>query len=63
MLSIDEIFNTNINDLRNTLYSNYSRQEIADKLNLSVVQVSRLLNGNSIISYKQFLILKEMIKK
>lgn len=58
---IEELFNTNINELRELLYKKYSRYDIAEKLNIKERQVSMLLTGKSILSYKQYLILKEML--
>lgn len=58
---IEELFNTNINELRESLYKKYSRYDIAEKLNIKERQVSMLLTGKSILSYKQYLILKEML--
>lgn len=59
---IKEIFDTNINELRKELYKKYTRKQISDELKISKRQVSMLLNGKSMLSYKQYLILKQMLK-
>lgn len=59
---LDKIFNISIEDLRHELYKNYSRKQIADKLNVKELQVTRLLNGQSALSFVQFKILLGMIK-
>jgi len=53
MLSLEE--------LREKLYKKYSRKEIAKKLNLSPVQISRILNNKCMLSIDRYKQLIEMI--
>jgi len=51
-----------ISELRKKLYEKYSRKQIANKLNLSQVQISRILNKYSNMSIEKYKILEDMIK-
>lgn len=59
---LDEIFKIDINELRIALYKKYERKDIAEKLNISDVQVTRKLRGQSPITFTEFKLLIEMIK-
>lgn len=43
-----------VNELRYSLYEHYKRKELAKKLNISPVQVSRLLNNKSKMRLEQY---------
>ena len=50
-----------INELKDKLYEKYSRKEISKKMNLSPVQISRLLNNKSKMNIDQYQKLEKMI--
>ena len=51
-----------LKELREKLYTKYSKNDIAKKLNLGRVQTSRILWGKQSMSIERYNILESMIK-
>jgi len=50
-----------LSELKILLYEKYTREQLAERLNVEVLQVTRLLNGHSIMNIEQYKILVSLI--